>query len=108
MIDVLTDFNFPRASRAERTSRGLTAAATASSPQHIFACLCKLPVDLASPVSRYRRTLRPLPFPMHWAATQLKNVNTTLLNVLNGGNGIKKHINGRYPILQKAFYGIFS
>ena len=45
-------FLFFSASQAASTYQVWSAAATISSPQHTFACLWRLPVDLASPVSR--------------------------------------------------------
>src|SRR6266436_8966957 len=45
----------------------LSAALTASSPQHSLACRRRPLVDLASPVSRNRRTSRPC-FPLQWVA----------------------------------------
>src|SRR6266545_161765 len=51
VIDEFVDCIFPKASRATWTFLVSSAAATASSPQQIFACLQRLPVDLASPVS---------------------------------------------------------
>src|SRR6266545_1801962 len=51
VIDEFVDRIFPKASRAAWTFLVSSTAATASSPQQIFACLQRLPVDLASPVS---------------------------------------------------------
>ena len=49
---------------ATLTSRAASTALIASSPQHDFACFCKFPVELASPLSKNQRHLYLQDFPM--------------------------------------------
>jgi hypothetical protein len=71
-MDPSTNLTFPRASRAACRSLVSSAAATTSSPQQPFACFRRLLVDFASPVSRYRRTMRPFPLPLQCFALHSK------------------------------------
>src|SRR5271154_6552817 len=66
-----------------------SAVSTASSPQHIFACLRRFPVEFASPLSRKRRTSQPF-LPLHRLASHSKmwHARPSLYSIR--GVGLKK------------------
>jgi len=65
-----------------------SAATTASSPQHSFACRCKLLVDFTSLILRNRQTNRDQAW--HWFVAQWKTWALWLLIYVTVGRGLKK------------------